>query len=147
MTRHGSPYIRFGGARKEARTRAAVLIAVALSLWAVAPLGAQEVAGALEGRVLAAQGEEIVSAEVSAMGPALQGSRSIVTDSRGRFILHALSAGTYDVTIRRLGYGPVRYQGVQVYLGATTSLGDIRLEAQANITRPISRKAASIRTT
>lgn len=81
--------------------------------------------------MLTGHGEPIEGADLSASGPALQGSRRTLTDSRGRFILHALPAGAYDVTIRRLGYGPLRYQGVQVLLGATTSLGDIRLEAEA----------------
>lgn len=99
-------------------------------LWALGPLGAQGVTGALEGRVVTGQGV-IEGAQVSVIGAALQGTRNTTTDARGRFVLPSLPAGSYAVAIRHIGYGPVRFQDVPVRLGSTTSLGDVRLEAQA----------------
>ena len=43
-------------------------------LWAIGPLRAQEVTGALEGRVVAESGDVIEGAEVSVEGAALQGA-------------------------------------------------------------------------
>ena len=100
-------------------------------LWALGPLRAQEVTGALEGRVVAGPGEVIEGAQITALGGALQGTRSATTDARGRFFLRSLPAGSYTVGVQRIGYGPVRFQDVPVRLGSTTSLGDVRLEAQA----------------
>jgi hypothetical protein len=98
---------------------------------AFGPLRAQGVTGALEARVIAAQGEAIEGVQITVHGPSLQGARSAVTDARGRFVLSVLPAGPYTVAIRRIGYGPVRFENVPVRLGSTTSLGDIRLTAQA----------------
>jgi hypothetical protein len=94
-------------------------------------LHAQEVAGALEGRVVAGSGEPIEGAEIIVEGLLLQGTRTTATDTRGRFTLRSLPAGSYVVVIRRISYGPVRLQDVPVRLGLTTSLGEVRLEAQA----------------
>jgi hypothetical protein len=99
-------------------------------LWIAAPLHAQEVAGALEGRVVAGSDEPIEGAEIIVEGLLLQGTRATSTDTRGRFTLRSLPAGSYVVLIRRISYRPVRFEGVPVRLGLTTSLGEVRLEAQ-----------------
>ncbi len=107
------------------------LLLLVLSLGVVDGLRAQEVSGALEGRVATPQGQAIEDAEITVAGPALQGGRTGVTDPRGRFTLGSLPAGSYAVDIRRIGYVPVRFVGVLVRLGSTSSLGEVRLEAQA----------------
>ena len=108
-----------------------VALSVALVLAMAASLSAQEVTGRLEGRVLTPDGTPLSLVAITVTSPGLQGQRTATTDQRGRFLIPALPVGSYQVQARRLGYGPVRYQGVQVHLGATTSLGDIRLEARA----------------
>ena len=92
---------------------------------------AQEVTGALEGRVVTVNSEAIEGARVTVEGTALQGIRSDTTDAHGRFVFPVLPAGSYTVEINRIGYGPVRVQNLPVRLGSTTSLGDVRLKAQA----------------
>src|SRR5207253_8619668 len=61
----------------------------------------------------------------------LQGNRQTLSDARGRFILQSLPTGSYRIGIRRIGYGPMRFQDGPVRLGSTTSLGDVPLEARA----------------
>ncbi len=100
-------------------------------LWAISPLRAQEVTGALEGLVIAGTGETVEGAEIIVEGAVLQGTRGTTTDRRGRFTLRSLPAGAYVVVIRRISYRAVRFKDVQVRLGLTTSLGEVRLEAQA----------------
>src|SRR6476659_918633 len=99
-------------------------------LWAISPLRAQEVTGALEGLVIAGAGETVEGAEIIVEGAVLQGTRGTTTDRRGRFTLRSLPAGAYVVVIRRISYRPVRFEDVPVRLGLTTSLGEVRLEAQ-----------------
>ena len=97
----------------------------------VGAAGAQEVSGALEGRVLGPGRRPLASVELRANGPNLQGERSSATDERGYFRILGLPVGRYTVSIRRIGYQPVRYESVSVYLGRTASLGDTQLREQA----------------
>jgi hypothetical protein len=107
-------------------------ICVVTLLLAVPTLaGAQSVTGSLEGRVLSTQGEPLENAVVTASGPFLQGTRAATTDGRGHFLLLWLPAGTYTVRLRALGFGPVALSAVRVELGATGSLGEVRLAPQA----------------
>jgi hypothetical protein len=93
-------------------------------------LHAQAVTGALAGRVLSAQGEPLENAAVTVSGPFVQGTRDATSDARGRFLVLWLPAGTYTVQLRALGYAPVALHDVPVELGATGSLGDVRLTPQ-----------------
>src|SRR4051812_7661658 len=102
-----------------------------LLLLVAGPLYAQEVSGALEGRVVTTSGQPVEGAEVTVSGMALQGDRSGTTVSSGRFTFRSLPGGSYTVAVRRIGYVPVQFNGVLVRLGSTTSLGEVRLEAQA----------------
>ena len=106
--------------------------ALLLCLLTAATASAQEVSGAIEGRVVDERGEPIGNAQVTVIGPTLQGSRRTMTDPKGRLTLLSLPAGSYTVEIRRIGYSPVRIQSVPLHLGNTTSLGEVRLE-----TRPV----------
>lgn len=105
------------------------LAVLALSL-VVASAAAQEVTGRIEGRVLSADGNALADAEVSVMSPGLLGQRLTATDRGGHFRLLALPVARYSVTVRQVGYRPVRYTDVTVALGGTTSIGALRLEPQ-----------------
>src|SRR5688500_2434930 len=66
--------------------------------------GAQETTGRLVGRVVTQDGVPLAEVEVAASGPRLLGLREGRTTSAGTFTLPAIPAGSYSVTIRRLGY-------------------------------------------
>jgi hypothetical protein len=102
-----------------------------LALLAPAAAGAQQVSGDLQGRVLNVAGQPLADAQVTLAGPTLQGERSTLSDTRGRFVLPAVPPGIYLLAIRLIGFRPVRFEDLPVRLGETTSLGDIRLESQA----------------
>jgi hypothetical protein len=91
---------------------------------------AQETTGGLIGRVVTASGLPIADAQIMASSPRVLGSRDGLTTDRGIFRLPALPAGAYSVSIRRVGYRPIRFEQVPVRLGLTTTLGDIQLEPQ-----------------
>ena len=102
-----------------------------LALFTTTGAAGQQVTGDIQGRMVAPGGQPLADVQVSVAGPSLQGGRQTLSDARGRFLLPSLPTGLYAVALRRIGYGPVRFQNVPVRLGSTTSLGDIQLEPQA----------------
>lgn len=115
----------------------AFLIGLFLACLAAAPVESQEVTGGLEGLVLTADRQPLPEVRVTVSGPALQGERTGLTDSRGYFRFLALPIGNYIVRLRRIGLREVHYEDVRIRLGRTTSLSDIRMEAQAVELGPI----------
>ena len=111
------------------RTSPPVVLALVLA-GAPAARG-QAIAGALVGRVLSAQDEPLEGVLVTTSGPVLQGTRSVTSDSRGRFWVAVVPAGVYDVRLQHIGYSPVRVVRLSVSPGITTDVGEIRLVAQA----------------
>ena len=111
--------------------RADVPVLLLLSSVAFARAAAQQTTGDIQGRVLGPAGHALSGVQVSATSPSLQGVRQTASDARGRFVLPSLSAGSYAIELRRIGYGPLRLQDVPVRLGSTTSLGDVGLREQA----------------
>ena len=102
----------------------------ALVLLAPSVAAAQQITGDIQGRVLELAGLPLADVQVTVTGRSLQGERRTISDARGRFFVPSLSSGSYVVTMRRIGYGPVRVLDVPVRLGSTTLLGDVHLEAQ-----------------
>jgi outer membrane receptor for ferrienterochelin and colicin len=87
--------------------------------------------GAIRGEVTAAAGGAAVSgATVSAVNTATGFRRSAVTDSRGRYIIPQLPAGSYRVEARGLGLGQSTQTGVSVRTNESTSIA-FSLTAQA----------------
>ncbi len=72
-------------------------VAVALSLFAAAPLLAQ---GVVTGTVADRQGEPLGSARITLQGQ----RRAVVSDGRGQFVIRGLSAGTYTFEVHRIGF-------------------------------------------
>jgi hypothetical protein len=99
-----------------------IVLALSTSL-----LGAQEVTGRIEGRVLGPNDAGLEEVQVTASGASLLGTRVALTDRTGRFLLHALPVGTYRVTVKRIGYRAVAVEGVSVRLGETANLPRISL--------------------
>ena len=96
---------------------------------------AQETSGNLEGKVTDTTGIVISGVNVSLQSEFLQGIRGTVTNVDGYFRIFALPVGNYTVRISIVGYRDVVIEDVQVGLGKTNNLGEIRLEAQT-ITLP-----------
>jgi len=95
------------------------------------PLRAQEVGGALEGRVLDAAGAPALDATATISGSSLQGTRVVRSDRDGRFQCMLLPVGRYDVQIRLLGYREATVRDVHVQLGFSNDLGVVHLEVEA----------------
>ena len=111
------------------RIRLCVCLAVLLGF--TSQLLAQEVAGAVQGRVLLPDSAPASDVRVTIAGPNLQGSRSAATDLRGFFQIRALPPGAYELRVTRIGYRPVVVRGVDVALGRTAGLAQVVLVEQA----------------
>jgi hypothetical protein len=95
--------------------------ALVLGLAAAGLATAQETtSGSLEGKVVDAQGAAIPGANVTVTSD--QGSKSIVTDSSGRFFAPYLTPGRYSVKVELAGFSPVEQKGIQVRLGQRLEL-------------------------
>ena len=80
----------------------------------------QETTGAVNGRVTDAQGLAVPGAIVTLTGP--QGSKSVVTDSEGRYSAPLLVPGIYVVKAELQGFKTVQQPNVLVRLGQTIDL-------------------------
>ena len=105
----------------------ALLVVILLSR----PVAAQEVAGNLQGRVVAARKQPVAEAQVTVAGPSLQGTRTSWTDAGGFFQVLGLPAGSYTLRLARIGFRPVVIDSIPVRVGSTTNLGQVSVEPQA----------------
>jgi hypothetical protein len=78
--------------------------------------------GDIEGSISDSNGAPLPGASVELKSPALQGSRTAVTDAAGRFRFPALPSGTYTVTAALSGFTKIERTNVRVALGATATL-------------------------
>ena len=93
-------------------------------------LAAQTVTGNLQGRMLDASREPVPGMSVTVRSPNLLGERGAITDKDGFFQVLALPPGTYTVRLGRVGLRSVEVQEVQVALGRTTNLGELRTQVE-----------------
>jgi outer membrane receptor for ferrienterochelin and colicin len=83
---------------------------------------AAQTTGSIEGRVDVQTGGPLALVQVEAKGPALQGSRTAITDQAGRYKLSLLPPGTYEVTFTKQGFAPETRKDVAVQLDRDTTL-------------------------
>jgi outer membrane receptor protein involved in Fe transport len=104
---------RFGG----------VVLALFLAC-AAAPAYAQVSAttGAINGKVSDATGGVLPGVTVTVTSPAMQGTRTAVTDDSGDFRFPAVPPGDYRITYELTGFGTVVREGVRVGLGFTATV-------------------------
>ncbi|MCM3875697.1 MAG: TonB-dependent receptor [Thermoanaerobaculia bacterium] len=101
------------------RALLSVLFVVALSWGGAAPA---QTTGDLDGTVLDQSGAPLPGVSVELKSPQLQGSRTAVTDTAGRFRFPVLGPGVYSVTALLSGFAKVERSNLRVALGATTTV-------------------------
>jgi hypothetical protein len=117
--------------------RSTSMLAAGILLLLVSSLPAQDVAGRLEGRVLDLEGLPLAGVQMVVTGACLQGLREAKSDERGYFRFFSLPTGTVVVKIHHEAFQDVTVENVAVRLGATTSIGEIRLQQKTLETREI----------
>ena len=114
--------------------RDAFVLALLIAIGSLVPatLAAQGLqTGIMSGVVKDPEGLPLPGATVTVTSPALQGSRSAVTDAIGAYIIRGLPPGTYEVLFQFTGTADIK-QTVEVPLGgiaeldATLKLGGIQ---------------------
>jgi len=87
------------------------------------PLAAQEITGALQGRVTDASAGVLPGATVTISGEnILGGSRSAVTAGNGNYRLANIPPGVYQVSFALSGFGEQVYEGVRISTDTTFTL-------------------------
>ena len=96
------------------------------------PLEAQGVTtGAIQGTVTDEAGQPVDAAQVQVVNTLTGVRNGAVTNSAGRYLVSGLETGSaYEVTVRRIGFGPVLRERVVVTLGLATRV-DVTLTRQA----------------
>jgi hypothetical protein len=89
---------------------------------------AQETSGNLEGRVTDTTGTPLSGVNIAIQSESLQGIRGTITNDDGYFRMFSLPAGDYIVRISIVGYRDVVIEDVQISLGKTNNLGEVKLE-------------------
>jgi len=92
---------------------------------------AQSITANLEGWILDEQNRPVAGATVQVSSTDMQGVRGTATDEGGYFHIAAVPSGVYSVSIRHISFRHVVFKDVRLFLGQTTSLGQIHLEEHA----------------
>jgi hypothetical protein len=108
------------------KTLLAVLFLYAYSIM----MPAQNISGNLEGIVTDTKRVPISGVNISLQNESLQGSRGTATNEKGYFIIFLLPVGNYSVKISAVGYRELNITNIQISLGKTTNLGEIKLVQQ-----------------
>ncbi|MFC1595377.1 carboxypeptidase-like regulatory domain-containing protein [Gemmatimonadota bacterium] len=114
-----------------------VLLGLFLILLLCPPVQAQETTGNIQGRVLDQNGNPLPAANISVMGPSLQGQSGAFSFKDGSFMVPHIPPGIYEVTISYIGYRIVIIQDVSVKLGRTTPISEVWLEEQPIEMEPV----------
>jgi len=78
--------------------------------------------GEIKGKVADENGASLPGVEITAAGPSLQGTRTILSSKDGDFHFPLLPVGKYTLTFKRPGFNTMKHENVVVRLGMTTSL-------------------------
>ncbi len=104
--------------------RASVVAALLLSLTGI-PGALAGTTGKLSGRVLDKKNQPLAGVNMAVPAARL----GAVTDADGRYVIIGIPAGTYEVKVNLLGYGPVAVQDVRISADNTTPLDVTLAEA------------------
>jgi hypothetical protein len=96
----------------------ALLLAFVLAFTGLAV--AQETTGTISGRIVDPQGLAVPGATVTLTGP--QGTKTVVTDSSGRFSAPYLTPGVYSIRAELQGFKAVEKKDINVRLGQTADI-------------------------
>jgi Carboxypeptidase regulatory-like domain len=108
---------------------------LALAFAASSP--AQNITGIIEGRIIDQEGQPIQAVNIVANSTSLQGTQGTATSGQGYFRLIALPPGEYNLRITHISYHNLKLDSIIVYLGKTTSIGNLKMISQTLETHDI----------
>ncbi len=134
----------------------AALLALALTTGLASRAAAQGVtSAAIVGTVVAEGGAPVSGADVKLTKPATGEAHVVTTRSDGRYIVDNASAGgPYTLTVRAIGFQPIKVEGLRLTLGqrlshdvslkrTTVQLEDLTVITQSSVLADVSRTGAS----
>jgi hypothetical protein len=127
------------------RHRCRVLLFLFVATFAAGSAFAQTT-GDLDGTVADQNGGPLPGVSVELRSPSLQGARTAVTDSAGRYRFPALAPGVYAVTAKLPGFASAERTGLKVSLGATTTAA-LQLAVSVKESLVVTAEAPAIDTT
>lgn len=92
---------------------------------------AQDISGNLEGIVTDSLGNPLPGVNITVQSDNLQGLKGTATNQKGYFGIFYLPVGSYKVKISMIGFRDLVVENVQVRLGKTTYLGNLKLSPEA----------------
>jgi hypothetical protein len=96
--------------------------AALLAMLALLPFSAfAATTGTLTGTVTDATGGALPGVTVTVTSPQLQGSRSVVTNESGEYVLSLLPPGTYRVELALGGFDTIVRENIRVSVDTTTT--------------------------
>src|ERR1700675_3419427 len=95
-----------------------LMLAFASSAWAQT----QITTGVIQGTVLDESGAVLPAANVEVKNPETNFSRSLTTDSNGRFVFLQLQSGQYLLTVSKQGFATIVQQNLELTVGQTINL-------------------------
>src|SRR2546421_12998752 len=112
------------GIRSLAHLPAGVVSAFLVLFGSPAPAGAQSQAttGIIRGVVADPSGNPVANAHVVLHETQTNFTRTLTTDAAGNFAGTLLPLGTYDLTVRSVGYAEVKQTGIALGVGETVAL-------------------------
>jgi outer membrane receptor for ferrienterochelin and colicins len=120
-----------------------IMRAAALALFTTLAVPAAAQTGAISGKVTEEGGRPLAAARVQAVAPN-RPPAAVATGEDGSYRLANLAAGTYTVTVTRIGFQLKRFDGVAVAAGATATVNATMSEVATQLTSVVttaSRKA------
>ncbi len=92
---------------------------------------AQDISGNLEGMISDSLGMPLPGVNITVQSNNLQGLKGAATNENGYFSIFYLPVGYYKVKISMVGFREIVIENVQVRLGRTTYLGNLKLSQEA----------------
>src|ERR1051325_5558754 len=121
------PALKFRNAQSAMRNPFALCLFVACCLFALVGL-AEASTASLSGDVVDQNGAVVPGAEVKIVNTATAFSRQTMTSNAGSYVFPLLPPGTYNVTVQRDGFSPVRVENLVLNVGDQKAL-QIQLKA------------------
>jgi len=103
-------------------TKFGIFAVCLFSLLLVVNVFAQETTGGLQGNVKDPSGAVVANATVELGGSALQGKKTLTTDSSGYYRFANLPPGTYTVTVKAPTFSELKREGIVIEVGHLPTL-------------------------
>ena len=104
-----------------------LLLALSVIFFGVVPISLAQTTSTIHGRITDKQGLAVSGAEIHIVGTTVVTDRTVQSGPEGEYLVPALPAGTYTLTVSREGFRKQVLTGLEVTLNRTVNI-DVQLE-------------------